>query len=82
MALPNAKILIHQVSSGFQGQATDIEIQAREVISIKRRLEEIIAQHTEQELEKVSKDMDRDFYMTAPEAKEYGLIDTVIEHRS
>src|ERR687884_4945 len=57
MALPNAKILIHQVSSGFQGQATDIEIHAREVIDLKRRLEEIIARHSEQPLEKVTKDM-------------------------
>jgi ATP-dependent Clp protease protease subunit len=81
MALPNAKILIHQVSSGFQGQATDIEIQAREVISIKRRLEEIIAHHTEQDLEKVSKDMERDYFMTSEEAREYGIIDTVIAHR-
>jgi ATP-dependent Clp protease protease subunit len=81
MSLPNAKILIHQVSSGFQGQATDIEIQAREVISIKRRLEEIIAHHTEQELEKVSKDMERDYFMTSQEAQEYGIIDTVIAHR-
>ena len=81
MALPNAKILIHQVSSGFQGQATDIEIQAREVISIKRRLEEIIAEHTEQALDKVSKDMERDYFMTSEEAKEYGIIDTVIAHR-
>jgi len=81
MALPNAKILIHQVSSGFQGQATDIEIQAREVISIKRRLEEIIAQHTGQELEKVSKDMERDYFMTASEAQEYGIIDNVVAHR-
>jgi ATP-dependent Clp protease protease subunit len=81
MSLPNAKILIHQVSSGFQGQATDIEIQAREVISIKRRLEEIIAEHTGQELEKVSKDMERDYFMTSHEAQEYGIIDTVIAHR-
>ncbi len=81
MSLPNAKILIHQVSSGFQGQATDIEIQAREVISIKRRLEEIIAAHSGQELEKVSKDMERDYFMTSEEAKEYGIIDTVIAHR-
>jgi len=81
MSLPNAKILIHQVSSGFQGQATDIEIQAREVISIKRRLEEIIAAHTEQELEKVSQDMERDYFMTSEEAKDYGIIDTVIAHR-
>jgi ATP-dependent Clp protease, protease subunit len=81
MALPNAKILIHQVSSGFQGQATDIEIQAREIIGIKRRLEEIIAKHTSQELEKVSRDMERDYFMTAQESKEYGIIDNVIEHR-
>ena len=81
MSLPNAKILIHQVSSGFQGQATDIEIQAREIISIKRRLEEIIALHTGQPLEKVSQDMERDYFMTAEEAKEYGIIDTVIAHR-
>jgi ATP-dependent Clp protease protease subunit len=80
-ALPNAKILIHQVSSGFQGQATDIEIQAREIIGIKRRLEEIIAKHSNQDLEKVSRDMERDYFMTAQEAKEYGIIDNVIEHR-
>jgi ATP-dependent Clp protease protease subunit len=77
MALPNSKILIHQVSSGFQGQATDIEIQAREVINIKRRLEEILAEHTGQELEKVSHDMERDYFMTAQEAKDYGIIDIV-----
>jgi ATP-dependent Clp protease protease subunit len=81
MALPNSKILIHQVSSGFQGQATDIEIQAREVINIKRRLEEIIAFHTTQELEKVSHDMERDYFMTAQEAKEYGIIDVVQTQR-
>jgi len=81
MALPNSKILIHQVSSGFQGQATDIEIQAREVINIKRRLEEIIAFHTGQELEKVSHDMERDYFMTAEEAREYGIIDTVQTQR-
>jgi ATP-dependent Clp protease protease subunit len=81
MALPNSKILIHQVSSGFQGQATDIEIQAREVINIKRRLEEIIAYHTEQPLDKVSKDMERDYFMTAAEAQEYGIIDTVQSQR-
>jgi ATP-dependent Clp protease, protease subunit len=81
MSLPNAKILIHQVSSGFQGQATDIEIQAREVISIKRRLEEILAHHSGQALDKVSKDMERDYFMTSEEAKEYGIIDTVIAHR-
>jgi len=80
-ALPNSKILIHQVSGGFQGQATDIEIAARETIALKRRLEEIISQHSGQELEKVSRDMERDYFMTANEALEYGLIDRVIEHR-
>ena len=80
MALPNAKILIHQVSGGFEGQATDIEIQAREVISVKRRLEEIIAEHTGQPLERVSKDMERDYFMTSEEAREYGIIDRVIAH--
>ena len=81
MALPNAKILIHQVSGGFQGQATDIEIAARETIALKRRLEEIIAQHSKQDIEKVSKDMERDYFLTAQEANEYGIIDRVIEHR-
>ena len=81
LALPNAKILIHQVSSGFQGQATDIEIQARETINMKRRMEEIISEHSEQPLEKVSKDMERDYFMSSDEAKEYGIIDQVIEHR-
>ncbi|MEX2211649.1 MAG: ATP-dependent Clp endopeptidase proteolytic subunit ClpP [Gaiellaceae bacterium] len=80
-ALPNAKILIHQVASGFQGQATDIEIQAREIIGIKRRIEEIISKHTGQELDKVSKDMERDYFLTAEESKDYGIIDEVIEHR-
>jgi ATP-dependent Clp protease protease subunit len=81
MALPNAKILIHQVSGGFQGQGTDIEIQAREVISLKRRLEEIIAHHSGQPMEKISKDMERDYFMDPEEAKEYGIIDNVIAHR-
>jgi ATP-dependent Clp protease protease subunit len=81
MATPNSKILIHQVSSGFQGQATDIEIQAREVITLKRRLEEIISEHTGQDIEKVSRDMERDYFMTPEEAKEYGIIDNVIAHR-
>ena len=81
VALPNAKILIHQVSGGFQGQATDIEIQARETINLKRRLEEIFGQHTGQPVEKVSKDMERDYYMTAEEAQEYGIVDNVVAHR-
>jgi ATP-dependent Clp protease, protease subunit len=81
MALPNAKILIHQVSGGFSGQATDIEIHAREIIDIRRKLDEIIAKHTGQPLEKVSQDTDRDYFMSAEEAKEYNIIDRVIsEH--
>ena len=81
MALPNAKILIHQLWGGFEGQATDIEIHAREVIALKRRLEEIIALHTGQPLETVSNDMERDYFMTAEEARQYGIIDTVIANR-
>jgi len=81
VALPNAKILIHQVSGGFQGQATDIEIQARETINLKRRLEEIIAQHTGKPTEQVAKDMERDYFMTSQEAQDYGIIDNVIAHR-
>ena len=80
-ALPNAKILIHQVSGGFQGQATDIEIAARETIALKRRLEEIIAHHSGQDIEKVSKDMEHDYFLTSQEADEYGIIDRVITHR-
>jgi ATP-dependent Clp protease protease subunit len=80
-ALPNSKILIHQVSGGFQGQGTDIEIQAREVISLKRRLEEIYAEHTGKDIDQISHDMERDFFMNPEEAKEYGIIDNVIAHR-
>jgi ATP-dependent Clp protease protease subunit len=80
-ALPNSKILIHQVSGGFQGQGTDIEIQAREVISLKRRLEEIYAAHTGKDIDQISHDMERDFFMNPEEAKEYGIIDTVIAQR-
>ena len=81
MALPNAKILIHQVSSSFEGQATDIEIHAREIIDVRRRLDEIIAKHTKKELEDVRKDTERDYFMSSEEAKEYGIIDRVIsEH--
>ena len=79
MALPNAKILIHQVSSGFQGQATDIEIHAREIIDIRKRLDQIIANHTGQSLEKVTRDTERDYFMSAAEAVEYGIIDRVID---
>ena len=79
MSLPNAKILIHQVSSAFQGQATDIEIHAKEIIDTRRRLDEILAKHTGQDLEKVQHDTERDYFMSAEEAKGYGLIDQVIE---
>ena len=78
MSLPNSKILIHQVSSGFQGQATDIEIHAKEIIDVRRRLDEILAKHTKQDLEKVAKDTERDYFMSADEAKDYNLIDRVI----
>src|SRR5687767_9779023 len=81
MALPNAKILIHQVSSGFQGQATDIEIHAKEIIDIRRRLDEIIAKHTKKDIDVVKKDTERDYFMSSDEAKDYGIIDRVIaEH--
>jgi ATP-dependent Clp protease, protease subunit len=79
MALPNSKILIHQVSSAFQGQATDIEIHAKEIIDVRRRLDEILAKHTGQDIEKVARDTERDYFMSAEEAKEYNLIDRVIE---
>jgi ATP-dependent Clp protease protease subunit len=78
MSLPNSKILIHQVSSAFQGQATDIEIHAKEIIDVRRRLDEILAKHTKQDLEKVAKDTERDYFMSADEAQAYNLIDRVI----
>jgi ATP-dependent Clp protease, protease subunit len=79
MSLPNSKILIHQVSSAFQGQATDIEIHAKEIIDVRRRLDEILAKHTKQDLEKVAKDTERDYFMSADEAQAYNLIDRVID---
>jgi ATP-dependent Clp protease, protease subunit len=79
MSLPNAKILIHQVSSGFQGQATDIEIHAREIIDVRQRLDKIIAKHTGQDFDKVTRDTERDYFMSSDEAKDYGLIDRIIE---
>jgi len=81
MALPNAKILIHQLWGGFEGEASDIEIQARETIALKRRIEELIVQHSGQTPEKVSKDMERDYFMSAEEAVVYGIIDRVLTHR-
>ena len=78
MALPNAKILIHQVSSGFQGQASDIEIHAREIIDVRQRLDKILAKHTGQEYDKVRTDTERDYFMSSEEAQKYGIIDRVI----
>jgi ATP-dependent Clp protease protease subunit len=80
MALPNSKIMIHQVSSGFEGKAADIEIQAKETLDIRRRLDEILAKHTGHPFEKITKDTDRDYFMSAEEAKDYNLVDRVIEH--
>jgi len=78
MALPNAKILIHQVSSGFHGQATDVEIHAREIIDMRMRLDQILAHHTGRPLNDVTSDTERDRFMSADEAKQYGIIDQVI----
>ena len=81
MALPNAEIMIHQPSGGAKGQATEIEIVAEQILKTKHRLNSILAANTGQTLETIARDTERDNYMTAQEAKEYGLIDTVIEHR-
>lgn len=78
IALPNARIMIHQPLGGAQGQATDIEIQAAEILRLKRRLNELMALHSGQPLKKIEKDTDRDFFMSPDEAKEYGLIDEVL----
>ena len=80
-ALPNSKILIHQVSGGFEGPATDIEIHAREALSLRKRLDEILANATGQEMEKVERDTERDYFMTAEESLAYGIIDKILEHR-
>ena len=77
-ALPNAEILLHQVMGGAQGQATEIEITAKQIIKIKASINQILSKHTGQPIDKVERDSDRDFYMTAEEAKQYGLIDEVI----
>jgi len=77
-ALPNARVMIHQPSGGFQGQATDISIQAEEIIKMRRRLDEILAKHTGQPVDKVHSDSERDYFMSAEEAKTYGLVDEVI----
>ncbi len=78
-ALPNAEVLLHQVAGGVTGAAVEIEITAKQIIKIKNKLNEILAKHTDQQLEKVERDTDRDFYLSADEAKEYGIIDEVIK---
>jgi ATP-dependent Clp protease protease subunit len=80
-SLPNARIMIHQPLGGFQGQATDIEIHAREIIKLKDRLNEMLAAHTGQPVEKIAEDVERDFFLTAEDACDYGLIDKVLLHR-
>lgn len=80
-SLPHARVLIHQPLGGVQGQATDIDIQTREILRIRERVNDILVKHTGQSLEKINKDTDRDFFMAAEQAKEYGIIDEVIEKR-
>ena len=81
IALPNARVMIHQPLGGATGQASDVEIQSREVVRIKRRLNEILAHHTGQAFDVVEKDTDRDFFLTAEGAQEYGIVDRVLERR-
>lgn len=81
-ALPNSEILLHQVAGGVSGQAIEIEITAKQIIKIKNKLNKILSDHTGQPLDKVERDTDRDFYLSAEEAKEYGLIDEVIKPKS
>jgi len=80
-AVPNARIMIHQLSGGFQGQASDIEIQAKEALRLRAKLNEILARHTKQPIERIERDTDRDYFMSPGEAKEYGLIDEVFLHK-
>ncbi|MFA6160382.1 MAG: ATP-dependent Clp endopeptidase proteolytic subunit ClpP [Parcubacteria group bacterium] len=79
MILPNGEVMIHQVMGGAQGQATDIDIHAKHILSIKKRLNEIMAVHTGQKLEKVERDAERDYFMSAEEAKKYGIVDKIIK---
>lgn len=80
-ALPNARIMIHQPMGGFQGQATDVEIQAREILKMRELLDKILVRHTGQPTEKIRRDTERDYFLTSEEAKEYGVIDEVIASR-
>jgi ATP-dependent Clp protease, protease subunit len=79
-ALPNSRVMIHQPMGGFQGQATDVDIQAREILKVRERLNEILTKHTGQPLERIRQDTERDYFMSGEEAKKYGLIDSVIAH--
>lgn len=81
LSLPNSRVLIHQPMGGAQGQASDIHIQSTEILKLRERLNKILAKHTGQSLKKIDKDTDRDFYMSAEEAKEYGIVDQIIETR-
>ncbi len=78
LALPNAELMIHQVMGGAEGQAIDVKIRANQILRIKDRLNKILAKHTEQDMSKIEKDTDRDFFMTVEEAKKYGIIDKII----
>jgi ATP-dependent Clp protease protease subunit len=80
--LPNSRVMIHQPLGGYQGQATDIEIHAREILKVKARMNELMAEHTGQTLEQIERDTERDRFMTAEEAVEYGLVDGILTHRS
>tara|TARA_A100001388_G_scaffold144898_1_gene107546 strand:+ start:489 stop:1106 length:618 start_codon:yes stop_codon:yes gene_type:complete len=81
-ALPNSRVMIHQVLGGFQGQASDIEIHTKEILSIKKKLNEILADHSGQKVDKIAKDSDRDNFMSPDEAVKYGLIDAVVDSRT
>ena len=81
LSLPNSRIMVHQPSAGFQGQATDIQIHAKEILSLKERLNKLYAKHTGQSVEKISSALERDNFMTAEDAKKFGLIDSVVEKR-
>jgi ATP-dependent Clp protease protease subunit len=80
-SLPHSRIMIHQPAGGFQGQASDIDIQAREILRMKENLDQIMAKHTEQDIERIKRDTDRDFFMSGAQAREYGLVDDVITMR-
>jgi ATP-dependent Clp protease, protease subunit len=79
LILPNAEVMIHQVMGGAEGQASDIEISARHILKLKKRLNEIMAKHTGKKLDRVEKDSDRDYYMSSEEARDYGIVDSIVE---